>query len=131
MRFLIATFAFMLFPGASIAQSFNGNSYYETCRGTASTQLLCIGYTKGVLDGVRGYLIFRDFATRGPYDSKQESEAATVRINQQVPFCTPAGGTIEQFTDIVVNRLEKSPEVRHLPASLLIIDTLSRTFPCK
>lgn len=127
MRFLAAFFVSTLLPNLATAESYSGNSFYETCLGTPSSHLLCVGYLKGVIDGVRGYLIYKDL----PYNSKQELESALVQVEKGYPFCTPKSGTINQYVEIVVTRLERIPEERHLPASFLIIETLSEAFPCK
>ena len=132
MRFLVVFLVSALLPGMAIAQSYKANEFYETCRDTASSQLLCIGYMKGVVDGVRGHVTYKYLMARGPLpiNSKEEAASHLVEMQRQFPFCPPKSGTIELYKDIVVTKLERSPELRDLSAAYVIIDTLSKTFPC-
>ena len=99
------------FPGS--ASFLNGNELYSRCNSTQSTvnSTFCVGYISGVFDGIRGDAIIagRDDGLR----------------------CVPVEVNIGQMRDIVVEFLRKNPGIRHLPADILIKDSLLATFTCR
>jgi Rap1a immunity proteins len=71
---------------------------------------LCWGYIAGVVDQYQGI-------------------AMTVRTPQL--FCLPPGVDLEQLEKVIRRGLEDNPAELHIQASVLIVNTLAGTFPCK
>jgi hypothetical protein len=46
------------------------------------------------------------------------------------PNCIPAGVTVGQLSDIILQYLEDHPEKRQLPAVTLVATAISERFPC-
>lgn len=91
---------------AANAEFMKGNKLYETC--TTSQVGACLGYIMGTTDTL----------SLNKIANKKES-------------CIPNGVTGRQLTDIVIEYLTKNPNIRHLPASLLVEWAVSDAFPCK
>ena len=47
------------------------------------------------------------------------------------PYCVPNGVNVNQGIDIVVKELKDHPETRHLNFGFLILQAMSKAFPCK
>lgn len=45
-------------------------------------------------------------------------------------YCIPAGVTNRQLIDVTINYLQSSPEIRNLPAIILIEMGFMRAWPC-
>lgn len=45
-------------------------------------------------------------------------------------YCLPSGGTLRQFSDVVVDYLARNAATRHEPASYLVRSALQDSFPC-
>ena len=106
MKYVIAAlvFAAALATVDARAEFFSGNKLHELCTDTSDFYRgLCSGFIVGV------------------FDTKVD-----------IDFCTPAGGgvTTRQVEDIVKKHLNVSPEQRHKPAYILVIDALTAAFPC-
>jgi hypothetical protein len=81
-----------------------GNQLYESCTAPVNNKsFVCAGYVQGLTDAldVRGTI------------------------------CTPAGITVGQAMDVVVNYLRAHPQYRQISASLLAGAALGEAFPCK
>lgn len=99
---------------AGPAHAFTGNELYEAMRvfrvvegggeGDAGLASLALGYVMG----------------------------STHTLSFAGAIC-PAGGspTAAQYMDIVYGYIEKTPETRHLPATILIAGVLMAEFPCE
>jgi hypothetical protein len=76
---------------------------------------VCAGYVNGVNDG----LFFAAV--------QQARTAADVKM----PYCIPHKVNIDEMSAVFVKYLNANPEKWHKPAATLLIDALSRAFPCK
>lgn len=45
-------------------------------------------------------------------------------------YCLPSGGTLGQFSDVVVDYLARNAATRHEPAAYLVRSALQDAFPC-
>jgi hypothetical protein len=85
---------------------FNGNFLYEACitdpRADPTGLSLCQGYAAAIAD-------FADFMGI---------------------VCAPQGADVRQITDIIIRALKEKPEVRHMPALLLSLAALQKSYPC-
>lgn len=89
----------------------NGNELYSRCgtlsSGTAAP--FCQGYVLGIIDYVN---LIRSV------NSKEHS------------YCAPDNVTLIQSVDIVRQYLEKHPENRNKPATMIVLSSLNAAFPC-
>jgi len=85
-----------------------GNELLRYCGGNNLNQAICIGYVAGVAD----------------------STSKLVPVGPPI-YCVPLGATMPQLKDVAVAYLQKTPELRHLPASDLVGPALFEAFPCK
>ena len=46
-------------------------------------------------------------------------------------FCTPDAASAGQLTDVVIQAIQRSPNVRHMSAATLIAAALYQEWPCK
>lgn len=89
-----------------------GNDLLNTCAPADDDDRMvmeCFTYLQGFVDAVA---------------------VTTFEAHGHLPFCVPAGATIGQTRDIMIQRLRGNPEIRHLPASVLIMVALQRAYPC-
>lgn len=104
--FLIAVFL----ASSALAQDrttyfLTGNQLHEICsKARAQAQAYLMGFNDGVA--------LRD------------------EVNKQGSFCPPSTVKSGQFVDLVCQELERQPGNRHWPASYIVHDALSRTWPC-
>ena len=88
-----------------------GNSLLETCSSVGKAdELFCLGYIGGVadVDGLEG----------ATFPERQRS-------------CVPDNVSNGQLMDVVVKYLKEHPEERHMLAAILIVEALTKAFPCK
>lgn len=99
----------------SIEAYWDGNQLDKFCNPQADNpklrdyQMICLGYSIGVLDGVRVY-----------------EEA----LNRNPMVCTNSVITSKQIREVVTKYLRGNPADLHLSASVLVIKALSEAFPC-
>jgi hypothetical protein len=102
----------------------DGNRVLESCRGKTTTyQALCNGYIGGVIDGIK--LAFT---------LTNQTDEPICKINtldDSVKFQLPDGNNLGQVVDVVVKFLDENPEIRHYDASVLVLFSLRKYFPCK
>ena len=84
-----------------------GRDLYQKCRakGTAS-QVFCFGFIIGIAD------VMED----NPLDGRSA--------------CIPKDATIQQVTGVVVEFLEKNPDIRDFTGESLTVQALSEKYPC-
>ncbi len=88
-----------------------GNGLLDSCESKAEHErALCLGYITGVTD-MEGI------------NTAAYPERGRTRISEDV--------TNSQVKDVVVKYLRDHPEDRHLLAAILIVEAVSRAFPCK
>lgn len=96
--------SFMLISGLSLA--FTGNELFaDLKRNDASYEY---GYSSGFLLGA-----FQKSA-----------------LEAKKTYCTPSGVTHRQLIDVTINYLQNSPEIRNLPAIILIEMGFIKAWPC-
>jgi hypothetical protein len=111
-------FAFSLLPYAAKAEpivtSLSGTNLYDDCATKADDPnalvraTLCMGYISAITDSL-------SFGNS---------------ING-LRACIPAGVDMNQIVDISKAAIKSQPERRHLVASILLAEALSRSFPCR
>lgn len=93
----------------------------------------CIGYVHGFLDGVVQSKIQR-FWAKYP-NTENKLEVVTPRLaafeKAEEAWCKPSGVTNAQVVRLVVQHMERNPELLHLNFSLLLGQVLEKTFPCQ
>jgi len=55
----------------------------------------------------------------------------TAKRNRDLSFCLPDQVTNDQIIKIFVKYLDDHPEELHQPASLLLVTSMRKAFPCK
>jgi hypothetical protein len=105
-----------LASGAHAQPAMTGNQLHEACSsGNSSGQLLCVVYVRGIAEG------------------SMIQHALESRLNaagSPTPFCSPAGSTWRQLTDVVARALAAQPQNRHRPAADITLAALMDAFPC-
>ena len=102
---MITALAMLLGSPTSYATIVSGNDLLKMCA-SDPTDASCIGYIYGVYD--------RNF-----WDSEQG-----------YPICFPKGSDAEQMAKVVVKKLNDSPEILHVNASVIVVGSLANAFPC-
>jgi hypothetical protein len=87
----------------------SGNSLLAKCVGPPESELVCAGYTTGVVDMIK---------------LLEATNAVAKR------HCFPPGVTRLQIHDVVVHYLQDHPERRHDGAAGLVGDALQEAWPC-
>ena len=97
-------------PAAATGTS--GNQLFDWCghRDGGPLDVLCLGYINGVMDGIG------------------VTEAAH---NTTHFYCVPQGVTNNQSRDVVIAYLRDHPNLRHLAAYVLVLQSLRVAFPCQ
>ena len=95
------------YEGKIVGFWIDGNEIYEACQGN---RVICQWFITALSD------------TNSLYVGRGE-------LNES--FCSPRGITVDQLTDIFLQRLERHPENRHQPAALIATDALISAFPCQ
>jgi hypothetical protein len=97
------------------ATAFTGNQLLALCeQPNRMSEGYCIGFISGIDEGFR--------AAEFLYRHLRPDEGH---------HCRPNGVNAGQLQDIVMRDLRQSPQRRHEPASLLVLDSLRRAFPCR
>lgn len=91
-----------LASGAAQAQFWSGNDLLQKINGSADDMIWALGYVSGVADA-----------------------------GQNRDFCIPSGVRVSQVRDMVRDSLQRSPEYRHLDASIFVTLRLVNQWPCK
>lgn len=95
--------AFLLSPGKSNAGFLSGNTLLEKQNSSeVLDRMHALGYVMGVID-----------------------------VYSEVTICPPANIPLGQFNDMIKNYLSNNPEIRHLPADILISIAIENVWPCK
>ena len=92
----------LLIPTFASAQFVDGNKLYQLMISDADTRVTAHWFVAGVVDTV-----------------------------DEVLICAPGNVRLGQLTDMVQKTLVNEPDKRHLGANILVIYSLSKTFPCK
>jgi len=124
MRTLVLLLAFW-FTTTPLGKSyaFTGNDLYERCRSTEIQDFeFCKGYILGVLNGY-------DVGINEYHHQLHSDNLNNIPVLGRL--CYQEKGAIpRQVLDIVRNDLERFPQVRHFPASILIFGAVQNAFPC-
>lgn len=83
-----------------------GNDLYAICK---LDELSCLRYIQGIVDGSNIMALFP---------------------GSRPVVCFPDGATVGQARDVVIQSLERLPQVRQRPAADFVLGTLSVAFPC-
>lgn len=114
---------------AEASQALTGNVIAEIClTEDVSANIGCLYYVMGV---VGGYSQERERAVDAigallPMDAHRASNF----FRSLCVFIQPKYGTYAQMTDVFRLYLQNHPEIRHKPASELLLDSLEEAFPC-
>jgi hypothetical protein len=84
-----------------------GRDLYQKCKTAgAAAQVFCFGYIIGIAD------VMED----NPLDGRSA--------------CIPRNATIQQVTDVVIQFLDRNPEIRDFTGESLTVQALSEKYPC-
>lgn len=101
----LTAFAVLLgsvFTAHAQAQFFNGNELLDRMKSSNNfTSGVAHGYVVGIMDTMSG-----------------------------ITICSPGRMTIGQVHDIMLKYLNENPDIRHLPADVIIETVMSNRFPC-
>jgi hypothetical protein len=116
-----------IFPGFCYAQNLSGNELLETCEAQDDLARFgfCIGYISGVIEGMK-------WGVAAPLlMSGQTAQEADKTGGMFLGFCSPEGGTLGQYKDVVVLYLRNNPAERHNTARTQVQSALSEVYPCE
>lgn len=112
--FPIATFILCLVFCGKASASPSGTELQSKCKTALKDQADAFdgGYCAGFIDGVMSQTLVE------------------AKAGFDVPFCLPTGGSMGQIVQVFVKYLDDHPERLHEPASLLLVESLAKAFPC-
>lgn len=117
-RMILAAVVAALWSGQAAAQAdirhfVDGNKLLSDCTSTVQhSQSYCLGYIVGIADAL----------------AEASSNGGSFRGFRS---CSPGNRTQGQLLDVVVQWLQRNPQLRHYMASGLVAKALSDAFPCK
>jgi len=100
-----------LWSGQAAATGYfeDGNTLLKVCTSTNTTdRSYCNGYVGGIVDSI--------------------TEVGSMSGRKA---CLPAGVMSSQARDVVIQWLQRNPQVRHFTAPGLVAKALSEAFPCR
>lgn len=106
------------------AQGLTGERLYQICRDRTSAEwqeaghYLCPGYIRGIIDGAR-------------LQALRDAKGSIPDHFKTLMICDPPTATGDEAIDIVVRFLEAQPEMRPLPAAVVVFQALGAAWPCK
>ena len=114
MKYLLTTVLLFSFSQANAVTYIGGNELLKYCdeyisKSTTFNGGLCGGYVVSVVDMAATF-------------------EAWGKMTQQ--FCIPNGVTTDQLVQITYKALKEEPESLHLTAASLVINALTKAFPC-
>ncbi len=128
---MLCAWCFLCSPAIAQKTVLDGNSlqnqcvyYRRTTNGdTVSMQdfgkgMFCVGYIRGVLDG-----LFVDDVVRSTNTSKSSDAWENA--------CIPKTVSNDQAIKVVLKYLDDNPAKLDVPASMLVVKALAEAFPCK
>lgn len=121
----VCTFAAASTSAQEAGSNITGNQLLEICQSAdLAKQGFCVGYSTGVLEGMRWGAAVPLLRAEVPQAEVEES------IDTFLGYCLPEGATHGQYKDVIVRYIDQHPETRHTSARLLAQLALVEAFPC-